>query len=126
MNGMDVLIESITILCIFISWYVRTLHGLLIKELEGLHFLKLSPIWSSSFLFFLSLCSDFALTKVIWSSGNGSIMSSDLLVKCLPWILRAIQSNLGLTFANWRLKLHIFMVLGGYPGKVILKYNHYR
>lgn len=46
----------------------------------------------------LTLHSDFALTEVVCSSGNGSITSSDLLAKCLPCILSAIQSNLGLAY----------------------------
>lgn len=95
--------------------HVWSLHGFsLMKELC---FLKLGPIWPFSLLRFSA---DFALTEVICSSGNGSIMSSDSLLKCLPWIIRAIQSNLGITFACWRLKFHIFMVLVGdseRPGK---------
>lgn len=88
--------------------HVWGLHGFsLIKELC---LLKLGPIWPFSRLRFSA---DFALTEVICSSGNGSIMSSDSLLKCLPWIIRAIQSNLGITFACWRLKFHIFMVLVG-------------
>lgn len=47
----------------------------------------------------LSLSLDFALTKVICSSGNRSIMTSDLLAECLPCILSAIQSSLGLASA---------------------------
>lgn len=72
-------------------------------------FSKAGPVWPSSFPF-----PDFALTEVIRSSGNGSIVSSDSLLKCLPWILRAIQSKPGLAFAYWRLQLHIFLVLAGH------------
>lgn len=67
------------------------------------------PIWPSSFP-----SPDFALPEVICSSGNGSIVSSDSLLKCLPRILRAIQSNPGLAFASWRLQLHTFLLLAGY------------
>lgn len=40
-------------------------------------------------------------------------MSSDLLAKCLPCILCAIQSSLGLASAYWRVKFHMFMELRG-------------
>lgn len=40
-------------------------------------------------------------------------MSSDLLAKCLPCILSAIQSSLGLTLAYWGVKFHMFTRLTG-------------
>lgn len=78
-------------------------------------FTLLSYVCSSSLpsLHSLSLYLDFALTKVICSSGNGSIMSSNLLAKCLPCILSAIQSSLGLASAYCRVKFHISTVLRG-------------
>lgn len=75
------------------------------------------PNWYSfsedCFLPSFCLYLDFTLTKVICNSGNGSIMSSDLLAKCLPCILCAIQSSLGLASAYWRVKFHMFMELRG-------------
>lgn len=89
---------------------------------HGCYFLSSLPLS-------LSLYLDFALTEVICSSGNGSIMSSDLLAKCLPCILSAIQSSLGLASAYWRVKFHMDMVLRGIlrntlPAREMP--NHYR
>lgn len=50
-------------------------------------------------------------------------MSSDSLLKCLPWIIRAIQSNLGLALACRGLRFHIFLVLVGAPGGHFHKTN---
>lgn len=65
----------------------------------------------SSSLLSLSVYLDFALTKVSCSSGNGSIISSNLLAKCLPCNLSAIQSSLGLASACCRVKFHMSMML---------------
>lgn len=54
---------------------------------------------------------DFALTEVVSYSGNRSIISSNLLAKCLPCILSAIQSSLGLASDCSRVRFHMSVEL---------------